>query len=118
MTGIFSQINLLGNALGAADQNHRVLSANVANVNTPGYKTKQLDFQQLMDRLESRDSQRHMIGEVEVSDVEGLAERVDGNNVDLEKELSALKKNAMAYQAYTQLMSSKLGTMRKAMTRR
>ncbi|MFK7737111.1 MAG: flagellar basal body rod protein FlgB [Pirellulaceae bacterium] len=118
MTGIFSQINLLGNALNGAQQNHRVISSNVANVNTPNYKAKQLDFKELMSHLDSREGGRTTLGDVDLQLVEGLAERMDGNNVDMEKELSALKKNAMAYQAYTQLMSSKLQVMRQSITRR
>jgi flagellar basal-body rod protein FlgB len=118
MTGIFSQINLLGNALNGAEQNHRVISSNVANVNTPNYKAKQLDFEELMSHLDSKEGRRTTLGEIDLQPVEGLAERMDGNNVDMEKELSALKRNAMAYQAFTQLMASKLQTMRQAITRR
>ncbi len=118
MTGIFSHINLLGNALSGSDQNHRVLSSNIANVNTPGYKTKRLDFNQLMQKLDSSESKNSAMGEIDVQLPDGLAERVDGNNVDIERELSEIKKNAMAYEIYSQLLASKLNSIQRAISRR
>lgn len=116
MTGLFSQINVLGNALSGSQQNHSVLSQNIANVNTPGYKTQQMDFKELINQLDSRAAQQGRVDEVSVQEVEGLAERVDGNNVDLEREVSQLKKNALAAQAYSHLMASRLETMRRAIS--
>lgn len=116
MNGLYSQINVLGNALRFSEQNHRVLSENLANVNTPGYKTQRLEFDTLMVGLENGDAARDTIAEGEVAALEGLAERVDGNNVDIETEVSQLKKNALVAQAYTQLIASKLATMRRAIS--
>lgn len=113
---MFSQLNLLGNAIRGTSENHTVLSQNIANVNTPGYQTKRLNFEELIQLLESPDGQERLMSGIEVETVEGLAERVDGNNVNLEREVSELKKNAMLFQAYSQLMSSKLDAMRQAMT--
>lgn len=116
MTGIFSQLNLLGNALRGANQNHGVIAQNIANINTPGYKTQQLDFDQLVEFLQSPEGKSQRELSTETLMVPDLAERVDGNNVDLEREISQLKKNALLYQAYSQLMSSKLDSMRRAMS--
>lgn len=116
MAGIFSQIHLLGNALNAHEQNHRVLSQNIANVNTPGYKTQRVEYEKLIQQLKSESAQTGTIDEVDVSALEGLAERVDGNNVDLEREIGELKKNALAFQTYSHLIASKLATMRRAIS--
>lgn len=113
---MFSQVNLLNNAIRGANQNHRVLSQNIANVNTPGYKTQQLDFDQLTELLDSPEGTKPLMSELDTNSTRGLAERVDGNNVNLEHEISKLKKNALLYQAYSQLLSSKLDSMRRAMT--
>lgn len=121
MTRIFYQIELLGSALTASQKNHQVHAQNIANVNTPGYKTQKLDFEGLMKELqEAQDSGKSvdealMQGDL-VDQVEGLAERIDGNNVQLEKELSALKRNALSFQTYSQLMASRLSTMRRAIS--
>jgi flagellar basal-body rod protein FlgB len=116
MTNLFSQLHLLGNALSGSEQNHRVLSQNLANVNTPGYKTQRIEFDRLLEQLESPAAHRGSIGPVQVKAAKGLVERLDGNNVEMERELSELKKNAMAYQAYSHLMASKLATLRRAIT--
>ncbi|MEO1526410.1 MAG: flagellar basal body rod protein FlgB [Planctomycetota bacterium] len=116
MNGLFSQINVLGNALRYSEQNHRVLSENLANVNTPGYKTHRLEFDTLLQGVEDGDASREALQVGEVSELEGLAERVDGNNVDIETEVSEIKKNALVAQAYAQLMASKLATMRRAIS--
>ena len=125
MTGMFSQIDLLSRALTGSQHNHRVLSQNVANVNTPGYKTLRVDFGELLNQLEA--VSQGATGEggnpndpaniaLSVHELEGLADRVDGNNVELEREVSELKKNALAAQAYNQLMASRLATLRRAMS--
>ena len=46
---------------------------------------------------------------------EGLTNRADGNNVDLDKEYGELKRNALMFQAFSQLLASKMDTMRRAM---
>ena len=120
MTGIFSQLNSLDHALQAAQENHRVLSQNIANFNTPGYKTQRLDFQQLMKQLQdaggSTTEATEALQQVPVTELSGVAQRVDGNNVELEREVSELKKNALVAQAYTHLMAAKLSTMRRAIS--
>lgn len=116
MTGMYSQINFLGNALEATEQNHRVISQNIANVNTPGYKTQRLAFAEYLESLRRDDSNSYPDRHLTVESAEGLPERVDGNNVDMEVELSQLKKNALAYQAYSQIMAAKLATMRRAIS--
>ena len=55
---MFSQIDLLSRALTGSQQNHRVLSQNVANVNTPGYKTQRVDFEHLLKALEAAERRR------------------------------------------------------------
>ncbi|QEG23375.1 flagellar basal body rod protein FlgB [Mariniblastus fucicola] len=116
MTGIPSQYYLLGNALRNAEQNHRVVSQNIANVNTPGYQTRELSFEDYMKRVKSGESNQGFIDEIPTTLVEGLVERVDGNNVDFDQQVANLKKNALLFQSWSQLLAAKMSTMRKAMT--
>lgn len=116
MTGIYSQLDYLGNTLHAVEQNHRVISQNIANVNTPGYKTQRLSFADYLASLQDPESAARHGENLTLVEPTGLAERVDGNNVDMEVELSQLKKNALAFQAYSQIMASKLATMRRAIS--
>ncbi len=112
MSGLISQSQLLGNALRFAEQNHQVISQNLANLNTPGYQAKELEFKQLYDAIE--DSPNSAVDGFEVTAIEGLSVRADGNNVDLDREIASLKKGSMVYQTLIQVMSSKMGIMNRA----
>ena len=112
MNGLISQFQLLSSATRFAEQNHRVISQNVANINTPGYKAKELSFDQL---LTATDRNAESI-EFEVRAAEGLSERTDGNNVNIDQEIANMKKNSMAYQTLVQVMGSKIGMMTKAIS--
>lgn len=115
MTGIPSQFHLLGNALRYTEQGHRVLSQNIANVNTPGYQAKQLTFDQLLEQAESGvDCTKQ--GSFQIEQTPGLTARSNGNNVDLDGEVSLIKKNAMLFQTYSQLLASQMNVMRKAIS--
>lgn len=116
MSGIFYQLDKLGSALNASEKSHRVVSQNIANVNTPGYKTKRLEFEQLIQQLQSSDSKNSAQEPLPVKDLAGLVDRVDGNNVNLEKEVAELKKNALEFQAFSHLLASRVSTMRRAIS--
>ena len=114
MTSISQQFHTLGQAIEYASQGHRVNGQNLANVNTPNYQAKELSFQEFISRIEKGHGAD--TGELEIKNVQGLPVRADGNNVDLERELGMLKKNAMAYQMLTQLLGSKMGIIQRSMT--
>lgn len=116
MTGLPSQYYLIGNALRNAEQNHRVVSQNIANVNTPGYQTRELSFEDYLKRVKSGESDRQFIDDIPVKLTEGLVDRVDGNNVDIDHQLAGMKKNSLMFQTYSQLLAAKMSTVRKAIT--
>ena len=112
MTGISSHFQNLQVAIEFARQSHLINGQNLANVNTPNFKTKEVSFDQLLSKLEHGSTP----GELEIRNVEGLQDRADGNNVDLDRELAALKKNALAYQTLTQLLGSKMEVLHRAIS--
>ena len=116
MTGIPSQIDLLGHALRFAQQAHGVISQNIANVNTPGFMTKQLSFDQFLETVQTHNSDSSPPDDFQVEMAKGLVPRADGNNVDLDQEVANLKKNGLMYQAFSQLLAAKMDTMRRAIT--
>ncbi|MCC9602006.1 flagellar basal body rod protein FlgB [Stieleria sp. JC731] len=118
MSGIFYQIDLLSSAVNASEKTHRVVSQNIANVNTPGYQTKRLDFQKMLELSQGDSSSETSSNSTElpIEMPEGLEERLDGNNVNLEQEVAELKKNALAFQSFNQLLASRVATMRRAIS--
>ncbi len=80
-----------------ADQN--LTSANMANADTPGYKTRQLDFESYMEDALSTLPQNQEIDPAQYINTDNSASlRVDGSNVDLEQQTVRLVQNSLRYQ--------------------
>ncbi len=76
-----------------------VLSGNLANVNTPGYKRREVDFAIELEQAEGA-FQNPKAGGVTI---DPGAIRIDGNGVDLEREVFMLGENEIRYQTTTQM---------------
>jgi flagellar basal-body rod protein FlgB len=105
---------LLFNTLSYRAERQKVISSNIANINTPNYKTKDLSFEsQLQEKNKEKDLQltvtnkNHIKENVDNSDkpkmkmyeVENLQEQNDGNNVNLDTQMSEMAKNNTMFQA-------------------
>jgi flagellar basal-body rod protein FlgB len=109
-------LDVLTQLLGAASLRHRVIAQNVANVNTPGYRRLEVAFEEDLARaLASPEGAAGVKPRVVVGDG---PERVDGNTVDIDQEMNDLAKNALLYQAAAQIMTSRLASLRSAITGR
>jgi flagellar basal-body rod protein FlgB len=85
----------------------KLVASNIANVDTPGYKTKDIDFHaELSSQFDSQEP-----SPVEVS---GLKTKNDGNNVDMDREARLLSENALRFAVATNLARSELATLRSA----
>lgn len=93
-------VNNLQNALGRASQRHALLTNNLANVNTPGYRRQDLDFNIVLEQEMSASG----FGPSGVTSSGAL--RLDGNGVDLEKEVMSLAETELRFQALTDAASS------------
>ena len=109
-------IPVLQEVIGFAQARHEVLVSNVANINTPGYQTRVLDFASFLEQLQEGNADQNLISQIPVELMEGLQIRKDGNNVDLDGQLGELKKNALMFQTYSHLLASKMATVRRAMS--
>ena len=89
-----------------------LISSNLANVDTPGYRTRDVDFEGELRRAEQR-----LGGESlppRVNEVKGLIERPDGNNVNLERETLALARVQLQYRAAVELLRNEIHTLQSA----
>lgn len=112
MQSINSQFDLLGRLIEASEMRQRVISNNLANVNTPNYRRIDVNFEeQLAQELEGQSMGK---ATPEIVQTAGLKTKADGNNVDVDLEIGQLNKNAMLQQAYIQLLGSHLAQMRLA----
>jgi len=110
---------LLAKLLDVGLLRQKIIAQNVANVNTPGYTRRVVKFEEKL-AASVRDG-RHVSPEnLEpeiVVDHSGV-KRPDGNNVDIDREMGELAKNALAYNTYVQILASKIAIMRMAISGR
>lgn len=103
-------IELVTQQLQYSELSHRVISHNLANVNTPGYTRLQVDFPAYLAK-ESTGSPLRIVED------ESLPARMDGNNVDIDRELGQLNRNSLLFETYSQILTAHLGMMRLALGR-
>jgi len=85
----------------------KLVSSNIANADTPGYKTQDFDFQTSFQSMLDG-------GTPQQSPVEGLSTKNDGNNVDLDREARMLAENAMRFSVASGLMRSAIQQVKEA----
>jgi flagellar basal-body rod protein FlgB len=84
----------------------RLVAANIANADTPGYQTRDIDFQQEFANAAGLSPQ--------VVDVPELKTKNDGNNVSLDREARLLSENALRFSVASQLLRSQIRVARSA----
>jgi flagellar basal-body rod protein FlgB len=85
----------------------KVASSNIANADTPGYRTKDLDFQAAFrSAIEG--------GEPKASEVGGLPVKNDGNDVSLDREARLIAENAMRFSAASNLLRGHIRMIKAA----
>ncbi len=97
----------LGRYLTYLSARQEVIASNIANMDTPGYKTLDVEnpstFSSAM--ADARDS---------VAEVEDLPSRNDGNNVSIDREARLLAENGVRFNLATQLLRSQIKGIRSA----
>jgi flagellar basal-body rod protein FlgB len=97
----------LGNYMSYLSQRQGVIASNIANADTPGYQTRDVqmpaDFSSIM-----RDA-----GSV-VVEIPDLPSRNDGNNVSIDREARLLSENTMKFNLATQMVRGELKSVRSA----
>jgi flagellar basal-body rod protein FlgB len=124
---IFSQsFQSLEQGLSAAALKQRVHSSNIANVDTPNYKSKHVDFQSTLDGVLKNSSissyktdPRHLSfgngsssSNPAIKVNESTQYNPNGNNVDMDVEMSELAENQLWYNAMTERMNGKFNSLR------
>lgn len=89
----------LGRFLDVSAFRQGVIAANLANVDTPGYRARDINFRKELERA-GGDSELPPL----VHEVAGLMERPDGNNVSVEREGLLMAQNQLKFQAGIQLL--------------
>lgn len=120
----------LTTALNFREMRQKLISSNVANANTPGFKAKKLDFEEALARaldvdgqmgMNATDVRHHDVGnggfnnlEPEIYDNPNGVVSENGNTVDVEAEMAQMAENKLMYDALVQLINKKMGIMKYA----
>lgn len=98
-------------ALHALDARRAAHESNIANVETPGYKARSVQFESQLRRAMERGGVPTVEAEVSVSDAPG---RANGNNVNVGREMVALTETALTQELLIRAMNDKFGLVRTA----
>ena len=85
----------------------KLVASNIANADTPGYRTQDVDFQfEFMSLVKGQ--------QPETIQPTGLPEKPDGNNVDLDREARLLAENAIRFNLASTLLSKQFKAVHSA----
>ncbi len=137
---------VLESALKVSSLRHKVISNNIANIDTPNFKRSEVTFEDYLkdylDYIEQKEAvfdnsklplattnRRHIVmprpdytGEpflgATVRTVDELTMRKDGNNVDIDTEMADMAKNTIYYQAVAQRVGGYFTSLRSVIENR
>ncbi len=122
-------VGVLSRALDYRVRNQRIISTNVANIDTPGFRPKQLKFDEELRRAVDNENMplaktngKHL----PALDASGLqdapsfvlesvgASKMGDNSLDIDKEMAKMAKNNLLYEATVKMLSKKFDLLRTA----
>jgi len=117
-----SQYHTLRVLLDSSYARHAALAGNVANVNTPGYQRQDTSpiFRQALDRA-IKDGDMKTLRDLQPTvgiDADAPPVRMDGSNVNMERELVEMAKNSAQFEVSAMLMAKRYQQLRLAITGR
>lgn len=123
---LFDRIHYgIGKVLDLRSQQAAITSSNIANTDTPNYKAKFIRFDELLDQAMGtegmsmrRTHSAHFHGlhgeleDPEIEEIEAPPWVMDGNSVQLEREMVRLKSNALEFGAVTRGLNKRLSILK------
>lgn len=119
---LYGKSNIMEKALNASLARNDTISQNLANIDTPNYKRKDVAFEQYFtDSLNKNNlvgnltDKRHIaINSKDIDKIQPtmtddnleVSMRIDGNSVDVDSEMAYLAKNTIKYNALVQLINN------------
>lgn len=101
---------VLNKALTAASLRQQIIAHNIANINTPNYKRAYVSFEESLKK--ALDSGRGVAQvQPQIKKDNRTAARLDGNNVNLEAEMTQLAMNSINYNLAVSRLNGKLNML-------
>lgn len=110
---MFQSIDIMNKTLDATMLRFNTLTNNIANAETPNFKREDVRFE---DKLEV-ELKKNQVKDIKVdalepsvyTDYAGHAMRMDGNNIDIDREMTELAKTKLRYDTLIQRASAQIG---------
>lgn len=126
-TNAFDYVNVLDKAADASWKRETVLANNIANVDTPGYKRKDLDFEGVLKQelgrckhtsLDTKVENLHMdhLNPSVYTDLSNYSYRLDGNNVDIDNEEVEYASEQLRYEGITAGINNEFNRMKSVIS--
>ena len=121
----FNYINVLDKAADASWSRNEIIANNIANVDTPGYKRKDVQFESyLQSALAGDNSLDQRVADVDLdtldstvyTDNASYSYRLDGNNVDIDTESAYLAENQVRYYSLMDSMTQEFSRLKSVLT--
>jgi flagellar basal-body rod protein FlgB len=121
----YNYINVLDKAADASWKRNELISNNIANVDTPGYKRKDIQFQTyLMNEMTGNGSLDQKVANTNLNSLEAsvytdhvsLSYRLDGNNVDIDTESASLAENQIRYYTLLDSMTQEFNRIKSVLS--
>ena len=123
-----TQVPKLEKYLDLSAKRHKLVSSNIANVSTPGYKSRDIDFQKEFNKATQKTNR--LAGETTHSSHIPLGQHKDRapdvnevkvksgemNSVDIDREISNMAQNELLFAVGTRLLQKNFEGLRKAIT--
>ena len=125
-SNVYNYVNVLQTSLDAASLRNELIANNIANVNTPDYKRKDLRFETELKNamyLSNEDSVDARVDKLDLNalepevytDYSELSYRMDGNNVDIDTENAILAENQIKYEGLMTAMNQEFENLKSVM---
>ena len=125
-SNVFDYINVLDKAADASWTRNEIIANNIANVDTPGYKRQDLNFEDELERALGNSRYKSMDAKVNdlkdkhlqarvVNDYSNFSYRYDKNNVDIDTENVTLAANQVKYQGLMASLNSEFTNLQSVM---
>ncbi|MGB8452088.1 MAG: flagellar basal body rod protein FlgB [Anaerocolumna sp.] len=121
----YNYINILDKAADASWTRNELITNNIANVDTPNYKRKDIEFQTyLANELEGNGSLDQKVANADFNSLEAsiytddasLSYRLDGNNVDIDTESANQAENQIRYYTLLDSMTQEFSRIKSVLT--
>lgn len=125
-SNVYNYVNVLDKAADASWMRNDIITNNLANVDTPNYKRKDVQFETyLIAQVAGGDSLDENINQIDLSnltpttyvDQASLSYRMDGNNVDVDTETAEFAKNQIRYYTLLDSMTQEFSRIKSVLAR-